>query len=89
MWLLNLIFMGTMMKQSKSSTKLYDKRNYTLLVIGVVVVILGYVALSLKPNDGIFTMNVAPVLLIVGYCVILPIALFIRPSSKVQQRENK
>ena len=65
-----------------SNDKLYDSRNYYLIGLGIAIIIIGYVCLGWKPEDGILTMNVAPVLLVLGYCVILPMALFLRPAKE-------
>ncbi len=52
--------------------------NYKILVTGVVVVILGYVALGMEPWDGFMALTVAPILLLAGYCVIIPVGIMYR-----------
>ncbi len=47
--------------------------NWLLLLIGVVVIGFGFLSLS----KGSITL--APILLVVGYCVIIPIALLFKP----------
>jgi len=66
-----------------------DPINYKILVCGVVTVVLGYVALGMDPWDGL---TVAPILLVLGYCVIIPVGIIYRkkkaeavPTAAVEQ----
>lgn len=52
--------------------------NYQIIIAGVVVIIAGYFALSAKPWDNPIALNVAPILLVLGYCVIIPIGILYR-----------
>jgi hypothetical protein len=49
------------------------KRNYALLSLGVLLVCLGFVTL----RQGSITL--APLLLVLGYCVAIPLALVLKP----------
>jgi hypothetical protein len=55
--------------------------NYKILIAGVVVVILGYVALGMEPWDGFMALTVAPILLLVGYCIIIPVGIIYRKKK--------
>ncbi len=55
--------------------------NYKILVAGVVVVVLGYIALGMEPWDGFMALTVAPILLLVGYCIIIPIGIIYRKKK--------
>ena len=68
--------------------------NYKILIAGVIVVVLGYVALGMQPWDGFMALTVAPILLLVGYCIIIPVGIIYRkkkvenaPSITGQQPE--
>ena len=50
-------------------------RNWRLFYAGLGVIVLGYVCLSIPPVNGFLTMTLAPLLLVAGYCVIIPLAL--------------
>ncbi len=50
----------------------WSNRNSLLLGLGVVVLVAGYIALS----KG--SISLAPVLLVVGYCVLVPASLLLR-----------
>ena len=55
----------------------YSGRNVRFFVIGILVIALGYFFLSRPPVDGFLSVTLAPILLAVGYCVLIPIALLI------------
>lgn len=67
----------------------FTKTNYQILVCGIAVIVLGYVALSQEPWDGFWPLDVAPILLALGYCVLIPLGILFRkrPSNggEVQQ----
>jgi hypothetical protein len=63
----------------------FTKRNYQILGLGLVVIILGYVALSQSPWDGTMPLVVAPILLVLGYCVIIPLGILYREKSETHQ----
>ena len=50
----------------------FGTKNYVVLAIAVIVIIIGYVTL------GQGSLTLAPILLVLGYCVLIPIALIIR-----------
>ena len=62
----------------------FTKRNYQILGLGLLVIILGYVALSQAPWDGTMPLVVAPILLVLGYCVIIPLGILYREKSETQ-----
>jgi len=58
--------------------------NYKLFGAGILLLILGYVALSIGPWHGFWTMSVAPILLVASYCIVLPLAILYRKKEKKQ-----
>jgi hypothetical protein len=46
-----------------------------LFALSLATIALGYVFLSLPPVDGFMSLTLAPLLLVLGYCVFIPIAL--------------
>ena len=53
----------------------YTERNMWLFALSLATIALGYVFLSLPPVDGFMSLTLAPLLLVLGYCVFIPIAL--------------
>jgi hypothetical protein len=59
----------------------FTKLNYQILGIGILCIVLGYIALGQDPWDGTMPLVVAPILLVLGYCVIIPIGILIRKRN--------
>ena len=59
----------------------YSERNMWLFGLGLATIALGYVFLSLPPVDGFMSLTLAPLLLVLGYCVFIPIALLSRQKE--------
>ena len=50
-------------------TKIFSGKRSALTVIGLIAIVIGYVLLG----EG--SMSLAPILLVLGYCVFIPVAL--------------
>jgi hypothetical protein len=61
----------------------FTKINYQILGAGLLCIILGYVALAQDPWNGSMPLVVAPILLVFGYCVVIPIGILFRKKSNV------
>jgi len=57
-------------------------KNYLIFAIAMIVIIIGYITL------GQGSITLAPILLIIGYCVLIPISLIIR-DKKVEEEPAK
>jgi uncharacterized membrane protein HdeD (DUF308 family) len=49
--------------------------NYQIFALGIIVIILGYIALAQPPAGSFMSLTVAPILLVTGYCIIVPVAI--------------
>jgi ATP/ADP translocase len=76
--------MATPSKRPTSSSKAssvwsspWSKDNYLMLGVGVAVIVVGFVLLSkgMEQWDNPLAVSVAPVVLVIGYCVIIPLAI--------------
>ena len=56
----------------------FGKRNYIWFGIAIFTIIVGYVFL------GSGDITIAPILLVLGYCVLVPIAILLPPEKKVK-----
>ncbi|UCE25699.1 MAG: hypothetical protein JSU74_06555 [Candidatus Zixiibacteriota bacterium] len=54
----------------------YGKKNYLIFAAAMLVIIIGFITLA----KGSITL--APILLVIGYCVLLPIALIIKDKPE-------
>lgn len=65
------------------------KRNYQILGGALLCIAAGYLALVQKPWDGFLPLMVAPVLLVLGYCVLVPLGiLYRRKDGQVREGEG-
>ena len=60
----------------------FTKINYQILAGGILSIVLGYIALAQEPWDGTMPLVVAPILLVLGYCVLIPIGILFRQKDR-------
>ena len=61
--------------QKKSSEKEDFQKNLKLYYGAVLVIILGYIFLSVGDANSVTSLTIGPIVLVVGYLVAMPIAL--------------
>ena len=49
--------------------------NYMLFLIGTIFITLGYILMYSGEVNSFQSIKLAPILLVVGYCIIIPIAI--------------
>ena len=59
----------------------FTNRNYIIIGLGIVLIIIGYVFMSENSVDGFLPTVVAPILLVLGYIVVVPIGILYRDKS--------
>jgi len=62
----------------------FNKSNYRILGAGLLSIVLGYVALAQPPWDGTLPLVVAPILLVLGYCVLIPLGILYRKGQATE-----
>jgi len=65
-------------KMHKEPLLPFSRMNYILFGISILVIVLGYIALAEKPYNSSISLNVAPVLLVLGYVVMIPVSILYR-----------
>lgn len=53
----------------------FGPRNYIMFAIGMLVIVVGYISLSAG------SITLAPILLVLGYCVLIPLSIIIRGKA--------
>ncbi len=70
----------------------FTRTNYSIMGIGLATIVAGYLAMWGQPVEGTLPLVVSPLLLIIGYCVIVPLGILYRKSagesSAVQKAES-
>jgi hypothetical protein len=59
----------------------FGASNYRLFLAGAIVIVLGYICMMQGPHDSFLSLHLAPVLLVLGYCVLIPVAILRRPKG--------
>jgi uncharacterized membrane protein len=67
----------------------FSKRNWRFFFLGLGVILIGYIFLSIPPAQGVFSLTLAPILLVVGYCVIIPVAILLRGHREAGVKESR
>ncbi len=67
----------------------FSKRNWRFFFLGLGVILIGYIFLSIPPAQGVFSLTLAPILLVVGYCVIIPVAILFPGHREAEVKESR
>ncbi len=58
------------------------RENYIIFGIGLVVLVFGFIFLAQGPWDSFWSRTLAPIVLVIGYCVIIPAAILYSKKRK-------
>ena len=53
-------------------------KNYVLFGIGLLVIIIGYILMYTGGTDSFRSIVLSPMVLVAGYCVIIPVSIMIK-----------
>ncbi len=65
----------------------FTKANYYFFGLSALVLLVGYWALAQPPVDGFLSLTLAPILLVVGYCVLIPVAIIYTHKGRARASE--
>ena len=83
----NFIGMSNLFNNNKdSSGRLFqgwpfDKENYVFFIAGIISVILGYIVMATGETYSFQSLSLAPILLFVGYIILIPLALIYKKDK--------
>jgi hypothetical protein len=69
---------GKIRKTLRDDVLPLSRDNYIILGIGIVTISLGYVAMLENSVEGFLPLVAAPILLVVGYCFLIPFGIMYR-----------
>jgi hypothetical protein len=61
----------------------FGMKNYVLFAVAIVVIVIGYFLL------GSGSMTMAPILLVLGYCVLIPVAIMVRGKEEALEEVDQ
>ncbi|MFZ1320567.1 MAG: hypothetical protein WAT71_03340 [Ignavibacteria bacterium] len=77
-------------KQKKELSHLHfamTSKNYTIITAGIVIIILGYLLMNENSVSGFLPTVIAPVLLVFGYCVVIPFGILYK-GKEINETEE-
>ena len=63
----------------------WEKKNYFLLCLGLLVTILGFYFMTLGPWDSFSSLVISPIILFIAYVIIFPLSIFLRKKKDQEQ----
>ncbi|HCR18984.1 MAG TPA: hypothetical protein DIU35_16015 [Candidatus Latescibacteria bacterium] len=75
-------------KQAEGFSLPYTRRNLVFFGAGILTILIGYICLAQPPVDGFMSLTLAPILLVIGYCVLIPVGLLLGKFSP-EASDNK
>jgi hypothetical protein len=79
----------TTRRKTVSEALPFTQTNYRILGAGLLIIVLGYVALSQDPWNGTMPLVVAPILLVIGYCIVVPFGILFRGKKTTAEQGTK
>jgi hypothetical protein len=82
--------MAKVQRKRKGSPRILDvpeaelpqKINYVILMLGVAVVIVGFLVMAAGDAVSALSVTVAPIILFIGFCIIIPIGIIYKQPKK-------
>lgn len=53
------------------------KKNFSIFAIGIVLLIVGFYLMTIKPWDSVFALIISPLILLVAYFIIFPLGILL------------
>ncbi|MBD3225774.1 MAG: hypothetical protein GF313_13680 [Caldithrix sp.] len=65
-------------KKKKVEDIIIGRKNISLFFIGVLTIVVAYILMAQPPVDGFLSRTLAPILLVIAYLVIIPVAILLK-----------
>ncbi|MFH1213747.1 MAG: DUF3098 domain-containing protein [Candidatus Neomarinimicrobiota bacterium] len=85
-----MVKVSTKTKKSSTFVKVlsFSKINYVIFAIGIAVIFAGYYFMASGATYSFRSLTVAPITLLIGYLVIIPVAILYRKKGNTPPKEN-
>src|SRR4030095_9574546 len=71
------------LKQKKDLSFPLEKDNFLIIGAGIILLVIGYILMAQNSVDGFVPTVISPILLFLGYCVVIPYEILKKPKSAV------
>jgi hypothetical protein len=68
-------------RAKKEITLPLGKTNFMIIILGIAVIIIGFIFMSENSVNGFLPTVISPILLVLGYCVIIPYGILKKPKK--------
>ena len=66
----------------------FSKKNYVLFISGIIFILIGYIIMALGETYSFQSLSLAPVILTIGYLVLIPSALLYKEKKRFRDRSS-
>ncbi len=67
---------------------LFTGKHITFLLICIAVLTIGYILLAQGPVNNPLSLSIAPLLLVGGYCVLIPAAILLKDDGRTKTKKK-
>jgi uncharacterized membrane protein HdeD (DUF308 family) len=67
--------------QKKIQGLVVGQRNISLFLIGLISIVIGFILMAQPPVNGFLSKTLAPIILVIAYLIIIPVAIFIKDKN--------
>jgi len=76
-------------KTSISPFNIYwEKKNYYLLGLGLLVTVIGFYFMTIGPWDSFSSLIISPIILFIAYFIIFPLSIFFKRRSEKEKNQD-
>lgn len=68
-------------KQEIAQEMIIGRKNIFLFLIGLLLIVIAFILMAQPPVDGFLSKTLAPIILVIAYLIVIPIAIFIRDKK--------
>lgn len=72
-------------KQAETFHLSLTNKNYAIIGTGILLIIIGYVFMAENSVDGFLPTVIAPILLVLGYIVVVPFGILFKDKSSITE----
>ena len=83
----NFVYMSNLFHNNKDNSGnifdgwSYDKENYIFFGVGIITIIAGYIIMATGDTYSFQSLSLAPILLFIGYIILIPFALLYKKKK--------
>ena len=60
-------------------------KNYSIIGVGIAIILVGFILMAPNSVDGFLPTIVAPIFLVIGYCVVIPIGILYKDNKEKEE----